>query len=99
MARKKITVIHDGDILKDGGDNPQSGDKFKIIFRTNCDCFVYVASADGSGWAQPLFPLGSAKGIPVKKDQEYVLRSSFVPLARLNTLSILELIESTQSNF
>ena len=72
-GQKKITVIHDGDILKDGGDNPQSGDKFKIIFRTNCDCFVYVASADGSGWAQPLFPLGSAKGIPVKKDQEYVL--------------------------
>ena len=72
-GRKKITVIHDGDILKDGGDNPQSGDKFKIVFRTNCDCFVYVASADGSGWAQPLFPLGSAKGIPVKKDQEYVL--------------------------
>jgi len=70
---KKITVIHDGDILKDGGDNPQSGDKFKVVFRTNCDCFVYVVSVDGSGWAQPLFPLGSAKGIPVKKDKEYVL--------------------------
>ena len=70
---KKITVIHDGDILKDGGDNPKAGDKFKIVFRTNCDCFVYVAAADGSGWAQPLFPLGSAKGIPVEKNREYVL--------------------------
>ena len=30
-----------------------------------------------------------------QKDQEYVLRSSFVPLARLNALSILELVKDT----
>jgi hypothetical protein len=66
--------IHDGDILKDGRGNAKAGDKFRIIFRANTDCYVYVIAIDGSAWAQGVFPsLTSPFANPVKPGQQYVI--------------------------
>ena len=64
--------MNDGDVLKDGGSDPNAGDKFKLVVRTNCDCSVYIVAIDGSAWAQSVFPTkdGTVQN-PVKKDQEY----------------------------
>jgi hypothetical protein len=69
---KEVVLMSDGDILRDGGPNKEAGDKFKVVVRTNCDCYLYIVAIDGSGWAQPVFP-GKEKPAanPVKKDAEY----------------------------
>ena len=69
---KEVVLMNDGEVLKDGGTNPKAGDKFKVVVRTNCDCYLYIVSIDGSGWAEPIYPSkGAATPEPVKKDQEY----------------------------
>jgi hypothetical protein len=69
---KEVVLINDGEVLKDGGANPEAGDRFKIVVRLNCDCYLYIMSIDGSGWAEPVFPKKDGKTVnPVKKDQEY----------------------------
>ncbi len=66
--------INDGDALKDGRGNAQAGDKFRIMFRANSDCYVYVIAIDGSAWAQGLFPsLTSPFANPVKQGQQYII--------------------------
>ena len=66
--------IKDGDVLKDGRGNAQAGDKFRIMFRANSDCYVYVIAIDGSAWAQGLFPsLTSPFANPVKQGQQYTI--------------------------
>ena len=69
-----IMPIQDGDILKDGRGNAQAGDKFRIMFRANNDCYVYVIAIDGSAWAQGVFPsLTSPFANPVKQGQQYII--------------------------
>jgi len=69
---KEVVLMNDGEVLKDGGTNKEAGDRFKIVVRTNCDCYLYIMSIDGSGWAEPVFPGKDSKiPNPVKKDQEY----------------------------
>lgn len=69
---KEVVLMNDGEVLEDGGGNKEAGDRFKIVVRTNCDCYLYVVSIDGSGWAEPVFPTSGGKETnPVKKDQEY----------------------------
>jgi hypothetical protein len=66
--------IKDGDILLDGRGNPQAGDKFRVMFRANTDCYVYVIAVDGSAWAQGIFPTASSPfANPVKAGQQHVL--------------------------
>ena len=50
---KQVSLMQDGETLKGGPD----GDRFKLVVRANCECFVYIVSIDGSGWAQPVFPV------------------------------------------
>ena len=69
-----LIPIKDGDVLKDGRGNAQAGDKFRIMFRANCACYIYVIAIDGSAWAQGIFPnLTSPFANPVKQDQQYVI--------------------------
>jgi hypothetical protein len=69
---KEVVLMNDGDVLKDGGANKEAGDRFKIVARTNCDCYLYIMSIDGSGWAEAVFPGKDDKTPnPVKKDQEH----------------------------
>lgn len=66
--------IKDGDILLDGRGNPQAGDKFRVMFRANTDCYVYVIAVDGSAWAQGIFPTASSPfANPIKADQQHIL--------------------------
>ena len=66
--------INDGDVLKDGRGKAQAGDKFRIMFRTNSDCYVYVIAIDGSAWAQGVFPrLTAPFANPVKQSQQYII--------------------------
>ena len=69
---REVVLMNDGEVLKDGGANKEAGDRFKIVARTNCECYLYITSIDGSGWAEPVFPTKDGKTAnPVKKDQEY----------------------------
>jgi hypothetical protein len=69
---KDVVLMNDGDVLTDGGVNKEAGDRFKIVVRTNCDCYLYIMSIDGSSWAEAVFPGKENKTPnPVKKDQEY----------------------------
>jgi hypothetical protein len=69
---QEVVLMNDGEVLKDGGANKEAGDRFKIVVRTDCDCYLYITSIDGSGWAEPVFPRkDSQTQNPVKKDQEY----------------------------
>jgi len=41
------------------------------VVRTSCDCYVYIVSIDGSGWAEPVFPAkAGTTPTPVNKDKE-----------------------------
>ncbi|HSA88053.1 MAG TPA: DUF4384 domain-containing protein [Nitrospira sp.] len=74
---KEVVLMNDGEVLKDGGANKEAGDRFKIVVRTNCDCYLYITSIDGSGWAEPVFPAKESRTVnPVKKDQEYAFPES-----------------------
>ena len=69
-----LVPIRDGDVLKDGRGNPHAGDKFRIMFRANTNCYVYVIAIDGSAWAQGVFPPpGNPLANPIKKDQQYTI--------------------------
>ena len=48
--------IDDGATLYSDPNDPAAGDKLKISFRANCDCFVYVIAVDGTGFLVPVFP-------------------------------------------
>ncbi len=66
--------IKDGDILRDGRGNAQAGDKFRVMFRANADCYVYVIAVDGSAWAQGIFPPASKPfANPVKAGDQHIL--------------------------
>lgn len=66
--------IKDGDILLDGRGNPQAGDKFRVMFRANTDCYVYAIAVDGSAWAQGIFPTASSPfANPIKAGQQHIL--------------------------
>ena len=69
-----LLPIKDGDVLKDGRGNAKAGDKFRIMFRANTDCYVYVIAIDGSAWAQGVFPsVTSPFANPVKPGKQYVI--------------------------
>ena len=69
-----LLPINDGDVLKDGRGNAQAGDKFRIMFRANSDCYVYVIAIDGSAWAQGVFPsLTAPFANPVKQGEQYII--------------------------
>lgn len=88
---KEIVLMNDGEVLKDGGANKEAGDRFKIVVRTNCDCYIYITSIDGSGWAEPVFPAKDSKVVnPVKKDEEY----AFPETGHWYTLDQIKGIES-----
>jgi hypothetical protein len=70
---RQVVLMNDGDVLRGNPADPQAGDKFKLVVRTNCDCYLYIVEIDGSGWAQGVFPTKSSRyPNPVRKDEEYV---------------------------
>ena len=66
--------IQDGEVLRDGRGNAQAGDKFRVMFRANSDCYVYVIAIDGSAWAQGIFPSPTDPfANPIKQGQQYTI--------------------------
>jgi hypothetical protein len=49
-------AIDDGDVLEDGRGNPEDGDRFRIFVSPSSQAYVYVVSADATGWIQAIFP-------------------------------------------
>ena len=66
--------IDDGATLYSDPNDPAAGDKLKISFRANCDCFVYVIAVDGTGFLVPVFPdFESIDPNPVQAHQLYIV--------------------------
>jgi hypothetical protein len=68
---RRVVLMNDGESLRGDPANPERGDKFKLVVRTNCDCYVYIVTVDGSAWAQGIFPGRSSYANPLRADQEY----------------------------
>lgn len=61
----------DGEVLRDGRGDRAAGDKFKVTFRPNQPCYVYVISIDATGWPTPVFPgPESSLDNPLRADQQ-----------------------------
>ena len=56
---KQVALMRDGETLKGGG-RMATASKLLVV-RTNCECFVYVISIDGSG-GRSRFPCGQRPG-------------------------------------
>jgi len=69
-----LEAIQDGAVLYDGRGDPQAGDKLKITFKTNCDCYVYIIGIDATGYVAQVFPDPDyTTGNPVEADRQYTL--------------------------
>ena len=74
-GRVKLAPIADGDTLYDGRGDRVAGDKIKVAFKANCNCFVYVIGIDATGYVAQIFPdpdLPQLKN-PVRKGKQYML--------------------------
>lgn len=66
--------IDDGAVLYDGRGDPGAGDKIKVFFAANCDCYVYVIGIDATGFVAQIFPDPDvALGNPVQAGREYLM--------------------------
>ena len=58
-GRVVLEPIVDGDTLRDEYGPSGVGDNFKITFRANAECYVYLVSIDSTALVQPVFPVYS----------------------------------------
>jgi len=66
--------INDGDTLYSIPGDPLAGDKIKISFKANADCYVYVVGIDATGYVASIFPDASSNLInPVSPDRNYLV--------------------------
>ena len=73
-GKTNLVAIEDGAVLHDGGGDPARADKFKISFRSDQSCYVYVLAIDGTGWVTPVFPgQESAGSNPVEPGRTYLI--------------------------
>lgn len=75
--------VVDGEVLYDRFGTHEEGDSLKLCFRTSLDCWVYILSIDGTGYAQPIFPSTFAGFTnPVKANQPYMFPdgNEWIPL-------------------
>jgi hypothetical protein len=69
-----LELIQDGAVLRDGRGDPGRGDRLKVRFTSNCNCFVYVIGMDATGYVASVFP-DAAAGLanPLEAGREYVV--------------------------
>jgi hypothetical protein len=73
-GRQVLEPIEDGAVLRDGRGVPEAGDRFRIAFRANRECFVYILGVDATGWVTPIFPSPHSRhSNPVEMDGEHQL--------------------------
>ena len=69
-----LVAIEDGEILRDGGSNPASGDLLKVHFSANCACYVYVIGVDATGYVAQIYPdAEEGHANPVAPDQSFMV--------------------------
>jgi hypothetical protein len=69
-----LELIQDGAVLRDGRGNPAAGDKLKVMFSVNCDCYVYIIGIDATGYSAQIFPdASSGSNNPVQAGRQYLL--------------------------
>jgi len=72
--RSDPVPLQDGEVLRDGGNDPRKGDVMKFSFRANCNCYVYVIGVDATGYVARIFPdPASPQGNPVRANEQYVV--------------------------
>ncbi len=70
----RLVAIEDGEILRDGGSNPASGDLLKVHFTTNCACYVYVIGVDATGYVAQIYPdVEEGHTNPVAPDESFTV--------------------------
>lgn len=78
-GRVVLEPIQDGDSLHDEYSPNRAGDNFKITFRANAECYVYLVAIDSTAMVQPVFPLYSLAGTqtglanPVQAGRAYMI--------------------------
>jgi hypothetical protein len=70
-----LSLIEDGDTLRDGVNRPEEGDQFGIAFGVSEQVYVYITSVDATGWGQTLFPYPEVVGFdnPVRPGTQVFL--------------------------
>ncbi len=51
-----LTILKNGDTLYGHPTNPVKGDRFKISFKANCECYIYIIAIDSTGFVVSAFP-------------------------------------------
>ncbi len=69
----RLRPVEDGETLYDGRGNPARGDKIKILFAANCDCYVYVIGIDATGYVARIFPDGNPGTALVQPGAQYLV--------------------------
>ena len=73
----RLVAIEDGEVLRDGGADPASGDLLKVHFSVNCACYVYVIGVDATGYVAQIYPDASeGHQNPVTPGQGYLIPAS-----------------------
>ncbi len=86
-----LVAIEDGDVLRDGGADPASGDLLKVHFRANCACYVYIIGVDATGYVAQIYPDPAENHAnPVQPGQSYLIPSSQEDWWALDTYKGLE---------
>jgi hypothetical protein len=94
-----LVSIEDGDVLTDGRGDPQGGDRFGIHLSVAESAYVYVVSADATGWIQPLFPLeapGYANPLPAGARLFLPARGQWYALDQARGVETFYFIASTE---
>jgi hypothetical protein len=68
-----LRPVQDGETLFDGGGNPAAGDKIKLSFQTNCNCYLYIIGIDATGWVTQIHPEALQASAPLMANQSYLI--------------------------
>lgn len=70
----RLFAIEDGEVLRDGGNDPASGDLLKVQFKVNCACHVYVIGVDATGYVAQIYPdAEEGHSNPVAAGRDYLV--------------------------
>jgi hypothetical protein len=68
-----LRPIQDGEVLYSAVEDPVRGDKIKLHFKPNCDCFLYIIGIDSTGWVTPMLPEPLQATIQLSANRSYLL--------------------------
>ena len=73
-ANSPPAPINDGDTLYSIPGNPEAGDKIKLSFKANTECYIYIVGIDATGYVASIFPDPSGNLTnPVTQNRTYLV--------------------------